>query len=245
MDSFPPLPKGISGRCGIISHSGIMRALIYMEFAYSQQSFHPEVFPTWLCFSIVENPRECWIPKIPKPRKTGPSPKAKLCDPRFGNAMSEVHKFHPAPGAALGMITGNRSRELQKILLAYAANKPKPIPTFQFHLFFFSFGLAAWYERNSQDLWSCHKKFLARWDFPPNSRHRNSFVWATNEFCPAFPFSSLPSWVAELRRDQTTWDENVTSVPLITGVTFLPRAFPLSEPCLETLEKQRDTTPQG
>lgn len=137
MDSFPPLPKGISGRCGIISHSGIMRALIYMEFAYSQQSFHPEVFPTWLCFSIVENPRECWIPKIPKPRKTGPSPKAKLCDPRFGNAMSKVHKFHPAPGAALGMITGNRSRELQKILLAYAANKPKPIPTFQFHLFFF------------------------------------------------------------------------------------------------------------
>lgn len=66
-----------------------------------------------------------------------------------------------------------------------------------------------------------------------------------NEFFPSFPFSKLSSQVAELRRDQTTRDEDVTAVSLITGATFPPGVFPLSEPCREILEKQRDTTPQG
>lgn len=57
----------------------------------------------------------------------------------------------------------------------------------------------------------------------PLFRQRTSFALA-------FPFSSLSSQVAELRRDQTTReDEDVTSVSLITGVTFPPGAFPLSE----------------
>lgn len=79
----------------------------------------------------------------------------------------------------------------------------------------------------------------------PTKFQVQEFLWAMDEFSPAFPFSTLSSQDAELQGDQTTWDEDITSLSLITAVTFPPGAFPLSEPCLEILEKQRDTTPQG
>lgn len=105
MDSFPLLPEGISDGCGVVSHLGIMRALISMEFipdkADIQGSFPPHSFiPLWKIQGNVG------CPGSPVQGKQGHHPNPNCMIPQdlgsgFGKAIPKVDKLHPAPGAAL------------------------------------------------------------------------------------------------------------------------------------------------